>query len=361
VKWPRVAVGGALAVTLLSCWTTPALAAVPANDDFDNATAIPSLPFQDALNTVDGTVAVDDPARTCGGLDRTIWYTITPSKRMRIEVDTVDSMYDTTLSVYTGSRGALTEIACSEDQLYFGMAKLGFDAAAGTTYHIMMGGWVGGPGGDWVIDVTRGLLQSTLDLTRSRTRILYRHSVTVTAHLHDVADLTNKTVSIYKTPYGGIKTLVKMAAVDSMGNLSAIVPLTKNTDFVAEWAGEEGWMAAASPIRSVGVRVITTTRLSGFYGSSGAYKLYHAGNDPKVTGTVVPNHAGKPLNFIAQIHRAGAWRLYAAASFKIRATGSVSAFLINPSRGFAYRVKTSFLADADHYGNASAWKYFRVT
>jgi hypothetical protein len=34
---------------------------------------------------------------------------------MGIEANTFGSDYDTTLSVYTGSRGALTQIACNDD------------------------------------------------------------------------------------------------------------------------------------------------------------------------------------------------------------------------------------------------------
>jgi hypothetical protein len=42
--------------------------------------------------------------------------------------------YDTTLSVYSGTRGALTQIACNDDSNNTLQSRVRFDAVAGTTY-----------------------------------------------------------------------------------------------------------------------------------------------------------------------------------------------------------------------------------
>jgi hypothetical protein len=123
----------------------------PANDDFYNSTLIGSLPFNDALSTVDATTAFDDPF--CSGNGHTVWYSFTPSDNMIIDANTIGSSYDTTLSAYTGSRGALAQIACNDD--YYGVqSRVSFNAFAGQTVFFMVGSFGGGPGGNLNFNVS---------------------------------------------------------------------------------------------------------------------------------------------------------------------------------------------------------------
>jgi hypothetical protein len=128
------------AVLLLS--GTAGVGAQPANDDIANATPITSLPFDDTLDTTDATMAPDDP--DCFGNGPTVWYVFTPSEDINVLADAqANTDYDSTLSVYTGSPGALTQIACSDDRVIF-------EATAGTTYWFMVGSWFSGSGGNLV-------------------------------------------------------------------------------------------------------------------------------------------------------------------------------------------------------------------
>jgi hypothetical protein len=77
------------------------------------------------------------------------------------------------------------------------------------------------------------------------------------------------------------------------------------------------------------------------------------------TGTVLPNHAGRYLKFVAQRYSAGAWRAAASGSFRIRSNGSVTAYF-RGSRG-TYRARNVFASDFDHLGDASPWRYFKIT
>jgi hypothetical protein len=325
----------------------------PPNDDFDNATVIGSLPYSDSEDTTEATFASDDP----GGLASSVWYAFTPTHETRVTPTALGSPmpgYSPSVSVWTGARGALISVTPVD----IDAQPYEYDAQAGTTYYFLVGNLYTTLGGqlDFSLD---GSFETALGLSTSRASINYKRSITVTTHLADFGDLTVKSVSIYKTPYGGAKTLVTTGDVDSLGNLSAVVTLTKNTKFVAEWAGEDGWLPASSLIRTVGVHVITSTKISGNYAISGKYKLFHLGHAMKQTGTVVPNHAGKYLKFIAQRYVSGAWRASASASFRIRSTGSATAYLTT-GRG-TFRTRNVFAGDADHLGDASAWKYFRVT
>jgi hypothetical protein len=122
----------------------------PANDDFDNSTEIPGLPFAHAIDTRGATTAADDPQ--CFGQGPTVWYSFTPSADTRIDANTFGSNYDTTLSVYTGSRGALTQIECNDDAQGL-QSQVLYDAIAGETYFFMVAAWDSGAGGDLTLSV----------------------------------------------------------------------------------------------------------------------------------------------------------------------------------------------------------------
>jgi hypothetical protein len=116
----------------------------PDNDDFDAARPIAALPFDDLVDTLAATSALDDP--WCYGPGPSVWYSFTPDEDLRVELDTEGSSYSPTLSVYTGGRGNLFQLTCNA----FGagsQARARFDAVAGTTYHVMVGAYFGGAGG----------------------------------------------------------------------------------------------------------------------------------------------------------------------------------------------------------------------
>jgi hypothetical protein len=131
---------------LFALLNVPAALAQPANDDFDSATVIGALPFSDSTSTVDATVAADDPF--CNSSEHTVWYSFTPTRDGLIRADTVGSDHDTNLAVYTGSRGALSEVACA-----FFPPQVTFNATANTTYFFMVGSTFGVPGGTLVFNV----------------------------------------------------------------------------------------------------------------------------------------------------------------------------------------------------------------
>ncbi|MGH2660064.1 MAG: hypothetical protein ACRDHS_10465 [Actinomycetota bacterium] len=140
-------------LTALGSWLLgmpTAAAVVPGNDDIANATVITALPFTDSLDTTDATTAPDDPQ--CEGNAHTVWYSFTPATDVSIAPNTFGSDYDTTLSAYTGFPGALTQIACNDDFLGL-QSRIRFDAAAGTTYFIMVGSFDETEGGDLVLSV----------------------------------------------------------------------------------------------------------------------------------------------------------------------------------------------------------------
>ncbi|PXW84730.1 hypothetical protein C8R34_12423 [Nitrosomonas sp. Nm84] len=140
-----------------------AIAAPPSNDDFDSAiTVTEPLPFTDGTNTLEATTAPDDP--DCFGQGPTVWYSFTPTENMRIQAKTFGSDYDTTLSVYTGTRGNLSQIACNDDAGSVQSSAV-FDVVAGQTYFFMVGAFGGGAGGNLVFTVATAPQPVTVDFS----------------------------------------------------------------------------------------------------------------------------------------------------------------------------------------------------
>jgi hypothetical protein len=115
-----------------------AAAGAPTNDDFDAAQVVSALPFTVALSTVEATTAYDDPS--CFGNAASVWFAFTPVVDTYLEANTLGSTYDTTLSVYVGTRGALIPLACNDD-FQGSQSRVEVMLSAGTTYYLMVGAY----------------------------------------------------------------------------------------------------------------------------------------------------------------------------------------------------------------------------
>ena len=146
--------------------TFPVYAAAPANDAWQNATVIGSIPFNDAVDTNDAQQELDEPVLgpapedLCNGVPlraglATVWYKYvapaSPASRL-VAMDTLGSNqtdinpstglpyeYDTYIAVYTGTpSGNPTLVACNDDNNDGFRSQLGFTAVANTTYYIQV-------------------------------------------------------------------------------------------------------------------------------------------------------------------------------------------------------------------------------
>jgi hypothetical protein len=116
------------------------VAVPPLNDDFSSPIVIDAFPYTNAQTTTKATRGWDDPF--CAGFSTySVWYAFTPPTDMRVEFNTFGSDYDTTLSVYTGSRGGLSQVACNDNAGTTSQSRVRFDARAGVTYWIMAAGY----------------------------------------------------------------------------------------------------------------------------------------------------------------------------------------------------------------------------
>lgn len=128
--------------------------APPPNDDIEDAIVVDALPFTSTVDTASATTDLSppDPAG-CFGNRHTVWYAFTPTTDGRFTIRATGPATVYAISVYTGTPGNLSQVACADQ------AELSFDAEAGVTHFIMLAAQEGFAGGE--LDF---LLFQTLDL-----------------------------------------------------------------------------------------------------------------------------------------------------------------------------------------------------
>jgi hypothetical protein len=103
----------------------------PANDDFDSATLISSVPFTDTTSTAGATAAPDDPTR-CSTTESSVWYSFTPATTTDVYTDIGTGGFHV-VGIFSGGRGSLSKVGCGNDVVQW-------RAEQGVTYHIMVAG-----------------------------------------------------------------------------------------------------------------------------------------------------------------------------------------------------------------------------
>jgi subtilisin-like proprotein convertase family protein len=155
----------------LNSWTLNLCANV-ANDAFGGAIAISALPFTDGQITAGATTAGNDPVITggCGGPSvptnsNSVWYSYTPPANTLLRLSTVGSLYDTVITVFTGTKGALQQVACDDQGGGLGTSLIpALYMEAGTTYYIEVTDWNVPSGGALVINLDTPPLNVDYDL-----------------------------------------------------------------------------------------------------------------------------------------------------------------------------------------------------
>jgi hypothetical protein len=141
----------------------------PANDNFANAQSISG-----ASATVNGTNV--DATRESGEPDHlpafsslgenTVWYNWTAPSSGQVNLDTCTSSFDTTLAVYTGSAlGTLSQVDSDDDSCDTpngAGSRLSFNATAGTTYRIAVGGYYSYIEGTFTLKVSGTTVSDTI-------------------------------------------------------------------------------------------------------------------------------------------------------------------------------------------------------
>lgn len=126
----------------------------PVNDNFSAAITVGALPFSDIRLNSAATGEKGELKTTCSDVEKTVWYTFTPTATAIYQIDTVGSDFDTVVTVYTGATlDTLVQVACNDD-MSGGVTQSLIQTTlnAGTTYRIQVGGFSafrGGAGADY--------------------------------------------------------------------------------------------------------------------------------------------------------------------------------------------------------------------
>lgn len=123
----------------------------PRHDLFAEADQLPPDPNQQVPSSNIGATNESGEPRLCEGktIGATVWFTLKVGRASQVTLDTYGvADFDTMLAVYTGaSLGALTQVACNDDlSSATRQSRVQFNAAAGTTYRIQVGGYNGATG-----------------------------------------------------------------------------------------------------------------------------------------------------------------------------------------------------------------------
>jgi hypothetical protein len=200
VQTPPPGGGTTITTPTVTLPTFVVIAPAPANDSFASAINITltSGSFTDTQDSSGATTQSTDPAPTCtGAASNTIWYKFTPTSNGTItDVDTIGSSYDSVLSIWTGTAGSFSAVACNDDitpGIVLQSQIQNLAVTAGITYYIMVSSF--GPpdpnpfafGGKSVLNFSfsgtsgGGTVATTTTVTSSSMNIPSGGSVTLTA------------------------------------------------------------------------------------------------------------------------------------------------------------------------------------
>lgn len=203
---------------------------------------------------------------------------------------------------------------------------------------------------------------ASVTLVVSDSSITFRQSIKLKAHLH--GGDTNRSVSIFSTPAGGHKQLLKKGSVDKDGVLVVTTRPGRNTSYVAKYGGDAAWTADVSGSVSVTVAVRWSGKAVGGYATSNGYRLYHYSSIcgsrpstvcPAATFALAPNHAGQRVYFLGKYCKGGRC-VTDSGKYRLNKKSQVTVHIFYGSSqviGFSLFLRFRFGGDGDHKGATS--------
>ncbi|MFI5758625.1 YncE family protein [Streptomyces sp. NPDC051569] len=220
--------------------------------------------------------------------------------------------------------------------------------------------------GSYAVQVSR--TATSLKLNRNGSLYAYGADVSFTAHLG--ATYKNRTVEIWSDPYGADKPkkLVKKAAVNSKGDLSVIVDMTRDTTVTAVFAGDARY--EAKTVKSTAyakVKLSTTVAKHYKTGKIGSTKYYyfHKKTDPVFT-TAMSYYKGRKQRLQLQVYYQGKWYDTGSQYFALATNGKSTVRLEAPGEaGIRARMRASYIdtSSGDNVNSTThgAWMYLNFT
>ncbi|MFD8807090.1 Ig-like domain repeat protein [Streptomyces sp. NPDC059597] len=209
---------------------------------------------------------------------------------------------------------------------------------------------------------------TSLSLNNNGKLYAYGKDVTFTAHLGTT--YKNRTVSLYADPFGSDKSkkLLKTAKVDSKGDISATVDMTRDTTVTAVFSGDARY--ADKTAKSVAyAKAKVSTAVSHHYKTgrigSHTYYYFHKNTDPVLT-TTMNYYKGRSQRFELEVYYQGTWYQTDSEYFALASDGTSAVRLEAPGEsGILARTRSSYVngTSGDNVNSTThgAWKYFTFT
>ncbi|WP_327245265.1 YncE family protein [Streptomyces sp. NBC_01320] len=204
----------------------------------------------------------------------------------------------------------------------------------------------------------------TLTLNKNGNVYNYGADVSFTAHLGST--YKNRTVEIWANPFGGDKPnkLLKTGTVNSSGNISATVDMTRDTEVTAVFKGDA--RTAPRTVKSTAyARVKISTAVSKHYKTakigSTSYYWFHKSTDPLLT-TTMTYYKGRKQRFDLQVYSGGKWYSADSEYFPIGTNGKSAVRLEAPGQsGIRARMRSVYVngssGDTVNTTTYGSWKY----
>ncbi|MFJ5305368.1 YncE family protein [Streptomyces sp. NPDC088350] len=192
----------------------------------------------------------------------------------------------------------------------------------------------------------------------------YGADVKFTAHLGKT--YKNRTVAIYSDPFGGDKPkkLVKTGKVNSSGNITVTVDMTRDTAVSAVFAGDARYASKTVKVTAY-ARVKVSTAITKHYKKakigSTSYYWFHKNSAPIVT-TTMTYYQNRQERLDLQVYYNGTWYDSDSEYFGLGTSGKVSVNLGAPGQsGIKARVRAAYIngSSGDNVNSTtySDWKY----
>ncbi|MFC9245035.1 YncE family protein [Streptomyces sp. NPDC057136] len=205
---------------------------------------------------------------------------------------------------------------------------------------------------------------TTLTLNKNGNLYNYGTDVSFTAHL--ATTYKNRTVEIWANPYGADKPnkLLRTATVNSSGNISATVDMTRDTVVSAVFKGDARYKPKAVTSTAY-ARVKVATAVSKYYKTakigSKSYYWFHKSTNPLLT-TTMTYYPGRKQRFDLQVHYNGAWHSGGSRYFALGTNGKSAISLGAPGEsGIRARTRSVYVngTSGDNVNSTTygAWKY----
>lgn len=201
---------------------------------------------------------------------------------------------------------------------------------------------------------------AVVTLVTNKSTYAYGERATVTAHLGTTYN--GRVVTLYATPYGGTRATLLTGSVNSSGNLTAYYTMRKRTAFTVSFPGDYRYAPASASATRYAKALIKTT-LTGYYGTSGSYRLYRSTRPSEQNAKLSPAYGGVCLWFRAQSYYSGAWHAAAGPTcLRTDSTGFVAAVYGGTHViGRPYRLRAEWRTTTANSAYVSPWQYVKFT